>query len=187
MAGTRIPAIQYLLPFEGPAGDLVRALKYGGRMSLARDLSSIVLGAARQLLVASDGRLEAMPLHRTRLRERGFNQCALLARELARATGLSLSGALSRLVNTHPQADLPRRLRLSNPVGAFLADPGESSGKRFVLLDDVVTTGATMAAAATALLDAGAESVVCLAIAGTSAPGPKAVDGAHSDVYDSNL
>jgi ComF family protein len=139
---------------------------------VAPELVRVSLPTIRALLDGSPpDLLEPVPLSRLRMRERGFNQCELIAGALADEIGTTVSGCLIRVRHTGAQADLPRRLRLTNPVGAFAVGAEPCSGKRVVLLDDVVTTGATMSAARRTLLDAGAREVVCLAIAGSGREG----------------
>lgn len=103
-----------------------------------------------------------VPLHRSRERTRGFNQ----AQELARHLGVPLAGALSRTRRTPSQADLPAAGRHANVRGAFTWRPDVPVlGAIVVLVDDVVTTGATLNACAAPLLDAGAKEVRALTAA----------------------
>jgi ComF family protein len=143
---------------------------------VAGDLARAVSTCLPGLLKPPPDLLEPVPLSRSRLRERGFNQSSLVARHVSDQLGLPLSHSLRRIRHTHPQADLPRERRLLNPNGAFRANTTGTRGKAVLLLDDVVTTGATMAAARRALLEAEARSVACLAIAGSELGGPKPVD-----------
>jgi predicted amidophosphoribosyltransferase len=110
-----------------------------------------------------------VPLHRRRLARRRFNQSVALAREIARQSGVPLeTGLLSREKPTPPQVGLSRKLRAANMQGAFAVPPrrkGELAGRRLVLVDDVATSGATLNAAARALLRAGAERVDALVFA----------------------
>lgn len=107
-----------------------------------------------------------MPLHIGRLRARGYDQAALLARRVARAWRLPLElGAVSRRRETAPQSGLGAAERRKNLIGAFVADEARVQGLHLLLLDDVVTTGATLTACTEALLQAGAASVDCVAIA----------------------
>jgi ComF family protein len=108
-----------------------------------------------------------VPLHPRRLVERGYNQSALLARELGKATGLTTSlRGLQRVVYTEQQSRLAREARLTNLAGAFVART-RLSGRAVVLVDDVATTGATLAACACAAREAGAIVVGALGIAHT--------------------
>jgi ComF family protein len=105
-----------------------------------------------------------VPLHRRRLAQRGYNQAGLLAREWGRRLGLPVRpGALRRTRATAAQAELPGRERRRNVAGAFRARG--VTGRPVVLVDDVVTSGATVEAAAEALLAAGATEVRVLAVA----------------------
>lgn len=112
-----------------------------------------------------------VPLHRRRLLRRGYNQAALLAHALARETGLpALPDGLLRVRHTVPQAELPRRARLSNLRGAFLANPRRADrlrGRTVLLVDDVMTTGATVRACCKALRRAGAKEIYVLTLART--------------------
>lgn len=160
-----------LFEFSGPTRDLVHALKYGGRPSVADFLireAAQELAACRPLLNTA---VVPIPLHPVRERERGYNQAELLARGIASCVGGSVaSGALLRCRHTRAQARLSRPERAENVRGAFRARASRLAGRPVLLVDDVVTTGATMAAAAAALLDAGAGPAVCLTV--TSAPAP---------------
>jgi ComF family protein len=110
-----------------------------------------------------------VPLHPKRQRQRGFNQSALLSRYLCRSLNLVLSeNALRRIRHTTPQIELGPEERASNVRGAFAAVPRQVAGRHILLVDDVFTTGATLSAAAEALLAAGARVVsgYCLASVG---------------------
>jgi ComF family protein len=108
-----------------------------------------------------------VPLHPSRLAERGFNQAALLARPIARALGIPLlARGLDRTRDTPRQATLDRVLRLENVAAAFVARaPEKVSARRILLVDDVRTTGATLRACAVALQKAGASCVYDTALA----------------------
>jgi ComF family protein len=108
-----------------------------------------------------------VPLHWTRRLERGFNQADLLARGIARALDRPVEGSLLRRVRRGPrQLGLSRRERRRVLRGVFAAAPA-ARGRRILLIDDVVTTGATLEAGALALRRAGARSVVAFAICRT--------------------
>lgn len=110
-----------------------------------------------------------MPLAPERLRHRGFNQSTLLARQLR--PHKTLHHALLRVIHTAPQSSLPRKDRQSNVQGAFALDPFQRegiAGKKVVLLDDVMTSGASLAAATQALRRAGAAHITALVFARTA-------------------
>jgi ComF family protein len=124
--------------------------------------------AGRELLAAAD-LLVPVPLHRLRLLRRRFNQSAVLARELGRQTAIPVAvGALKRIRRTKPQVGLPQGERQHNVAGAFTIAAREHAllwGKNVLLIDDVITTGATVNACAATLRAAGAARVDALAIA----------------------
>ena len=155
-------------PFEGALRVAVHELKYKGRRSLARRLAQELFARpdAAELL-ASAALLVPVPLHARRRTERGFNQAELIARELGSLCGLPVDGrALCRRVDTPSQTGLSAAARRSNVASAFtVAHPGAVCGRVVVLVDDVITTGATVRACARALLAAGAREVRVLAAA----------------------
>lgn len=145
---------------EGPAQRLVHRLKYGDRLEVARLLGAWMARAAAELI---DDRpvLVAMPLHRGRLWRRQFNQAALLADVMARHAGLPCDPALlTRVKATAQQVGMTRAQRALNLQGAFKVPAGAAvDGRAVLLVDDVLTTGATANAAARALLRGGAARV----------------------------
>ena len=147
----------YAPPFTG----VIEGLKSGNGLRQARILGALLSASAKAAYAATElpDALIPVPLTRRRLRQRGFNQAALLARSTARRLGLPiLPSHLARVRNTPPQRSLPRRARLTNVRRAF-AVKRPITRRRIALVDDVSTTGATAHAASTALLAGGAEEV----------------------------
>lgn len=150
--------------YEGVLRELIHLYKYGRMRPLAGPLSDMLAAA----LPRDEGfdAVVAMPLHWRRRWERGFNQAELLARATARRCGVPLVKAVRRLRATAPQAGLSNAQRRKNVAGAFRPLPGRPlEGKRVLLVDDVMTTGATASACAAALKRAGARRVTLLALA----------------------
>ena len=148
--------------FGGPIADAIHALKYGGRAEAAGPLGRWLAGRAR---VPEGAAVVWVPLGRRRRVERTYDQAMLLAAAFARVAGRPLlRGALHRVRETQPQAWLDRASRAGNVAGAFVAAP-VVAGRDLVLVDDVVTTGATVEAASLALWSAGARQVVVVALA----------------------
>ena len=153
-------ALEYRFPVPG----LVQAFKYGGRFTHVRPM----LAAMRELPPPEADLLIPMPLFRARLRERGFNQAVELARPLARHWGLPLAlDAAWRVRDTGHQTGRSRSERQAAMRGAFACDP-RLAGLRVVVIDDVMTTGASLDALARALKAAGAAWVECRVFARTA-------------------
>lgn len=154
--------------YEGPARDLVHRLKYGDRLELARTLGPMMARAGHELLAEAD-LIVPVPLHRSRLWWRRFNQAVALAQAVSRLSGHPVdSFALLRRKRTRPQVGLTRAERAANLQGAFRVTEEAKprlQGKRIVLIDDVLTTGSTANAASRALLRGGAKTIDVLVFA----------------------
>jgi ComF family protein len=154
--------------YEGVARDLVQRLKYEDRLDLGPVLAGMMAGAGAELLARADC-LVPVPLHRWRLWRRRFNQAALLARRIGRIAGRpSEPGYLARVKATRPQVGLSRVARATNLQGAFRVPEAmrpQLQDRRILLIDDVMTTGATANAAARVLLRGGAAAVDVLTFA----------------------
>ncbi len=161
-------AARAALRHEGACRDLIHAFKYRGKSHLRRPLGLLtaqLLADFRQ--VHQPDLLIPVPLHRSRLRSRGFNQSVLLAELLAKQWQIPLQRQLlQRTRATIPQMELTRAERLTSLQGAFkVRDSTLISGRRIMLVDDVFTTGSTLAACATTLLQAGCEQVTAVTVA----------------------
>ncbi|MGV8939089.1 MAG: ComF family protein [Allorhizobium sp.] len=153
---------------DGLARDLVHGLKYRDRTDLSPIMAGWMLRAGGEAVRSCDVILP-VPLHRSRLLFRKFNQSAELARHLARLSGKTyLPATLRRIRRTSQQVGLSALARKDNVRGAFAIAAGRQadvSGRRVLLVDDVYTTGATVSAAARALKRAGASDVTVLTFA----------------------
>lgn len=148
--------------YEYPLDRLVQALKYGHRLALSRWFGEVLVG---RVGAATVDRVVAMPLHRARLAERGFNQSLEVARHAARGIGAPLDAeTVRRVIATAPQVDLPLDARARNVRGAF-ACGDRLDGARVAVVDDVMTSGATLDELARTLKESGAASVVNWVIA----------------------
>ncbi|SDR29368.1 ComF family protein [Pseudovibrio sp. Tun.PSC04-5.I4] len=154
--------------YNGPARTLVRQFKFNGQPKLARFLAHCMLRASRELVEAGTI-LIPVPLHRARLRQRTYNQAALLAYEIGKAFGCKvIADGLSRTRKTIQQVGLKRAARAQNVKGAFaISDQFMPyvSGAHIVLVDDVLTTGATVEECTRILKSAGARQVDVLVFA----------------------
>jgi ComF family protein len=150
--------------YEGVVRDAIHALKFRGKRALARPLAELI-GEQWPPLAGDVAALVPVPLGRPRERERGFNQAALLAERLAPRLGVAVRPRwLKRLRDTQPQSDLGASERQANVRGAFEAR-AEVAGRHVVVVDDVLTTGATVAECARALRAAGAARIGVVAVA----------------------
>jgi len=155
---------------EGPIQPAIHALKYDGRLELApilaRYLKALLAAAPWPAVLRMLDGIVPVPLHKDRLLERGYNQAALLATDLAIETCTPvLDSAIERYRATKSQVGLTALERAENVEGKFRASPKVVTGSRLLLVDDVFTTGATMRECAVALREAGAVAVYGVALA----------------------
>ena len=150
---------------EGPLREGVHGLKYRGIRAAAAELGRLMAQYQADQPVPGDV-IVPVPLHRRRLRERGYNQSALLAREVSKLSGIPVDeGLLVRTKDTPPQVRAANReQRRTNVEGSFQC-PENVEGRALILVDDVATTGSTLSACARALKDRGAASVWGLVLA----------------------
>jgi ComF family protein len=154
------------LPFTGRVRDVVLGLKYRNRRAVGAHLGAVL---GRRLVAAGRPPIDVatwVPTTVRRRRRRGFDQAELLARSLARELGVPCR----RLLDREPGAPQTGRDRAARLVGPRMRARPSAHGTRVLLVDDVVTTGATLSSARQALVVAGARHVTCLALAATPAP-----------------
>jgi ComF family protein len=156
-----VPAFSYKFPLD----KLIQALKYSERLILVNFLAD----ALTRRITSRPDCIVALPLHPTRLRERGFNQSLLLARRISRHLGIPLlAHTCERIRNTPPQSSLPWKERDKNMRKAFSCKSGaDVRGKHVAIVDDVMTTGASIGELARALKQAGANEVSAWVVART--------------------
>ena len=150
----------------GAARRSLQRLKYGGAGRIAGPLACAALPEFRRLIeISGPAPLVPVPVHAARLRQRGYNQAALLARELGSAAGMPVIDLLERRRPTGRQHGLNRAARLANLRGAFGVRSGMTPPPVVILVDDILTTSATLEACAAVLRGAGCERVFGFAIA----------------------
>ena len=154
------------LAYDRGARSIVATVKYHGAEGLVETMAAQIAANAPEGVLAG-GQLVPVPMHPARRRRRGFNQAELLARALARRTGLTVDACLERRGTQRPQVGRGRSERLRGVPGSVAPRTGTAVPREAVLVDDVVTTGATLAACAAALRAAGATSVAAVAYART--------------------
>ena len=151
--------------YEGALREALHAFKFSGKRALARPLGDLAIEQCVASLLAGIEAVIAVPLARERERERGFNQAALLAQRIAKRLGVPTRPRwLARVRATRPQSDLPAAERRVNVRGAFQASRAVV-GRHVLVVDDVLTTGATLGECARALRDGGARCVGVLTVA----------------------
>lgn len=151
--------------YDGPARALVRGLKFRGAAGLAATMAAQIAACAPTDLLAPPAVLVPVPLHARRERARGFNQAERIATALSRRTGLPVEDCLRRAGPASRQVGRGRAARLAGVAGAVGVRPGVRPPCRALIVDDVVTTGATVAVCAEALRDGGTASVAAVGYA----------------------
>ncbi len=154
--------------YEATLLDAVHNFKYKGKIATGKALGQLMAQYEYPAFNISDFTLiMPAPLHARRLRERGFNQSVILAKEIAGRYNLPLDFlTLRRYIHTEPQVHLGKKERESNVRGAFdVKDPGKILNQNIILIDDVYTTGSTVKECSRILMKKGAASVAVLTIA----------------------
>ncbi len=173
LAPPALDACVAAVAYEYPWPDLIVQFKFGGRPAWAASFAALLRSAPWVEPALENAQVVLpMPLSERRIRERGFNQALELARNLA--PGKLRQGLLLRIRDTPPQSELKRLERLRNVRHVFAVEPlraAELQGARVVLLDDVMTSGASIYSAAGALRAAGAVHITGMVLARADAPG----------------
>lgn len=154
--------------YEGGLKELIHLFKYRGKLSLAKTFSRRMVEFIKPKSYMIDGIdiVTPVPMHRRQVMDRDFNHANVLGAIIAKELGIRFSDMLEKYLATRRQNELSREDRLINLTGAFRVKRGVSlSGLRILLVDDVMTTGATCSVCAKALLDAGCAEVRCLTLA----------------------
>ena len=166
LGGSEVELVVSAFRHEGVARRCLQRLKYGGARRLADPLARAALPAFDDLLaVSGPAILVPVPVHVTRARERGYNQALLLAGALGAARQLPVVELLTRPRATQRQHALDRTARLANLRSAFAASARRAQPGRVIVVDDILTSGATMEACASVLRQAGVRLVYGFAIA----------------------
>jgi predicted amidophosphoribosyltransferase len=156
-----------LFAYEGAAGAVVRALKFEGRARVADAMAAQIAANAPRGLLA--GTVVPVPVHRDHRRRRGVDHAAELGRALAGRTGLAFESCLERVGDPLSQVGRGRRQRVTGPAGTIRVRPGLTPPPAVLLVDDVVTTGATLAACIRVLAQAGCGEIAAVGYARTTA------------------
>lgn len=158
--------LEWCAPFRGVIRDALHGIKYGGERRLARPLGAAIGRRWARVGVGAE-LVTHVPVHADRARTRGYDQAELIAREAALALDLPFVPLLIRARATIAQFDLDHDRRATNVTGAFALRPATTppAGHWILLVDDVTTTGATLAACAQTLVEAGALGVSAITIA----------------------
>jgi competence protein ComFC len=153
--------------YEGTLKELIHQFKYKGKTNLVKIFSRLMTDYIKENPEIADvDIITVVPLHKKRLKEREFNQSLLLANAIAKEYGLSLKNTLEKTRKTRYQNELLKSERHTNLKDAFkICDKMKVNGQDILLIDDVMTTGATLGECAKTLLDGGAKKVSCLTLA----------------------
>jgi len=153
--------------YEGTLKELVHSFKYKGKTALANLFAKLMINCIRDNPeIANTDIITAVPLHRSRLREREFNQSLLLANKISKEFGMPVKHTLEKTVKTKYQNELLKSERLINLKDAFrVCDNVFIKERHILLVDDVMTTGATLSECAHTLLSGGARQVTCFTLA----------------------
>jgi ComF family protein len=156
-----VSGVLYYSIYDGVIREAIHLLKFSGIKRLSEPLGALL----SELIIPEADGIVPVPLHKNTLLKREFNQTALIARYLSKALKIPLmTGVLEKIRETPMQTELIRKDRLKNVKNAYTASE-DVKGKRLLLIDDVITTGATVRECARTLIKAGAEKVTVIALA----------------------
>ena len=154
------------LYYEGPVKDCVHRYKFYGAAAYTAPCAALREECVRASIAGAFDAVSWVPLSRRRLRSRGYDQARLLAEELAKRLDVPLISTLKKVRDTAPQSRSgAAKNRYENISGAYRAIDGAAAGRRILLVDDVITTGATLSECAVTLRQAGAKDVLCCTFA----------------------
>ena len=153
------------LHYSSPVDHLIKRMKFGHQLSHAKVLGSLLAQHLSQLELGNVDAILPVPLHKARLRKRGFNQSLELAHALRRYSDIPLLEGVQRTINTAPQTLVKGEDRSENLKGAFTVDHGVNLPKHVAIIDDVITTGSTSNELARLLKISGVEVVSVWAVA----------------------
>lgn len=156
------------LPYEEPVRGSIHRYKFSGRQEYAGAYAPLLAACVRERLSGRFDMVSFVPVSAKRRRKRGYDQAELLARETAALLDVPVCAALKKVRSNPAQSSLTgAAARKANVLGAYRAqNETEFAGRRVLLIDDVVTTGATLSECSRVLLTAGAKDVVCAALSG---------------------
>jgi ComF family protein len=159
------------LPYEDPVRSSILRYKFSGRQEYAKTYAPLLAACIQDKLAGRFDLIAWVPVSAKRKRQRGYDQAELLARETAALLRVPVQPVLKKLRNNPAQSGLPdASARRANVLGVYRAlHPDELRDQRILLIDDVVTTSATLAECSRVLLTAGAKEVVCAALAAAGA------------------
>lgn len=165
--------------YSGIAAQSIRRYKFSGKFGYHMAYGVLLRDCLKQYLDQPPDLITWVPLSRRRRFSRGYDQALLLAQEAGALWGQQPVPLLKKIRNTRPQSSLSAKQRQQNArdVYRMVSSPSLTEGKRILLVDDIITTGSTLSSCAALLVDAGAEEVICLTLARTSA----IKDGADSE------
>lgn len=153
--------------YDSALKELIHKFKYKGKTVLAKVFSTLMIDHIKDNPeIANVDLITVVPLHRERLKKREFNQSLLIANPISKEYSLVLANTLDKIRRTRYQNELLKTERLKNLSDAFRVSPtADITGKNILLIDDIMTTGATLGECAKTLLNGGAKSVICFTLA----------------------